>query len=623
MKLEALSCSSNSSESSTSDLIESFPPLEATVSPKENINSLYSNNQWHDKIDSASSTLSSSNSGKLKEKFTTELAIESVAGMTASNKASELNSAYVRGRPSACVFVASLCSNMSDDALCVSVTDHFKQWGTLATVKVLRDTCNRPYAFVQYTTDSDSKLAIEKGHNSVLDGRNIRCEAAKVNRTLFVSSKSFLSKSIIRDRLSNFGEIEELLPSTSKGELYNSGVDTRGYKNWFCKFTYRDDAIRAYANLTEEGIYKVDWTQNIDKSNAPRNINEPEQDSLKVKFDKYSIFVGQLSLEVSEDQLSQRFERHGEILDLNLIKRTNNTFAFIKFKRESSAAGAVERENHSMFCGKTMHVQYRETHIHAPIRTRSNYNNGIPLAPPPINLNKKSFPKNDYVKSKGMIEMSKPKFNSYPSNSFNKGFNKLKQFKSFRPGSYEKKFGNTKTESTWHASQLNLKSEVSESSQVEKKASGDIRVPSAPNESRGSGASSRNNSSTSFPPPPPTTTTPGFPLFYYVPADNVNFANSSSANPPPFYNVYPQYYPATAAAAAAAVAAAAAAASATGGANGNLQYDTPGCPPSGVANVVAGSLEFSLIASHPSYGGIANYMYYPNELEMNINDKKV
>ena len=67
MKLEALSCSSNSSESSTSDLIESFPPLETTVSPKENINSLYSNNQWHDKIDSASSTLSSSNSGKLKK----------------------------------------------------------------------------------------------------------------------------------------------------------------------------------------------------------------------------------------------------------------------------------------------------------------------------------------------------------------------------------------------------------------------------------------------------------------------------------------------------------------------------------------------------------------------------
>ena len=91
--------------------------------------------------------------------------------------------------------------------------------GHISHSQVLRDTCNRPYAFVQYTTDSDSKLAIEKGHNSVLDGRNIRCEAAKVNRTLFVSSKSFLSKSIIRDRLSNFGEIEELLLVHLRGAI--------------------------------------------------------------------------------------------------------------------------------------------------------------------------------------------------------------------------------------------------------------------------------------------------------------------------------------------------------------------------------------------------------------------
>ena len=69
-----------------------------------------------------------------------------------------------------------------------------------------------------------------------------------------------------------------------------------------------------------------------------------------------------MSLEVSEDQLSQRFERHGEILDLNLIKERITRLRSSSLKE--SAAGAVER-NHSMFCGKTMHVQYRETHIHA------------------------------------------------------------------------------------------------------------------------------------------------------------------------------------------------------------------------------------------------------------------
>ena len=46
---------------------------------------------------------------------------------------------------------------------------------------------------------------------------------------------------------------------------------------------------------------------------------------------------------------------------------------------------------------------------------------------------------------------------------------------------------------------IESQSEVSESSQVEE-GQRDIRVPSAPNESRGS---SRNNSSTSFPPPHP------------------------------------------------------------------------------------------------------------------------
>ena len=64
-----------------------------------------------------------------------------------------------RGRPSACVFVASLCSTTADDDLCVSVTNLFEKWGKITRVKVLRDTRNRPYAFVQYTNDKDAAAA--------------------------------------------------------------------------------------------------------------------------------------------------------------------------------------------------------------------------------------------------------------------------------------------------------------------------------------------------------------------------------------------------------------------------------------------------------------------------------
>ena len=49
---------------------------------------------------------------------------------TSSNKA-------VRGLPSSCVFVASLAAVLSDDQLCLSVTEKFKEFGELSGVKVL------------------------------------------------------------------------------------------------------------------------------------------------------------------------------------------------------------------------------------------------------------------------------------------------------------------------------------------------------------------------------------------------------------------------------------------------------------------------------------------------------
>lgn len=93
-------------------------------------------------------------------------------------------------RPSSCVFVASLNAALSDDQLNNSVTRHFSQWGSICFVKVLRDLCERPYAFVQFNTDDDAKNAITHGQGSFLDHRYIRCEPARVNRTLFIYQSS-------------------------------------------------------------------------------------------------------------------------------------------------------------------------------------------------------------------------------------------------------------------------------------------------------------------------------------------------------------------------------------------------------------------------------------------------
>ncbi|CUM45658.1 uncharacterized protein AC631_01571 [Debaryomyces fabryi] len=336
-----------------------------------------------------------------------------------------------RGRPSSCVFVASLCSSRSDDELCVSVTKHFAQWGKLSTVKVLRDPANRPYAFVQYTNDKDSKTAISKGHNSVLNGRNLRCEAAKVNRTLFISSKFLKTEKGFKDALEEFGEIEQLIPSDEFGNVKSNKPNIKSSKHWFCKYVYRDDAIRAFANLSENNLFHIEWAQNIEtfssnKSHTNHNLSKQEEN--KMKFDKFSVFVGQLSSSVTEDELINRFKRHGKIEEVTIIKKTSNTFGFVKYKEEASAASAVERENHSMFKDRTMHVQYRE--LHSNTLKHSPKAQGIALAPPPINLKKRSIlgtkktsdfrkisPFNHHLYPMPIPIPTKKNFNSYTTNN--------------------------------------------------------------------------------------------------------------------------------------------------------------------------------------------------------------
>lgn len=296
----------------------------------------------------------------------------------------------MRGRPSSCVFVASLSAMHSDDHLCNSVNNHFKQWGDITLVKVLRDQVNRPYAFVQYTNDNDAANALAGAQHNTLDGRTIRCEPARVNRTLFVTplNDDLANDTTVQEFLGQYGELEELVYSN----LATAG--TKKPHSWFAKFAYRDDAIRAYAvSIIGSGLpleLLTMFFQSLRLDNVcytpspstaglpqafsslfPRCINTDVQDwsaewaqnlegpnDNRGTIDKQSIFVGQLDSEVTKERLIDRFSRHGTIIDCNLIIRhpdpskmadhhtthRNYSFAFVKFEQEEAAAEAVEQE---------------------------------------------------------------------------------------------------------------------------------------------------------------------------------------------------------------------------------------------------------------------------------------
>lgn len=293
---------------------------------------------------------------------------------------------------------------MSDDNLAIEVTKAFSKWGYLRGVKVLRDTNNRPYAFVQYNNDQDARRAILGANNTELSGRIIRCERAKVNRTLFFTSSTSFNEIEVKTKFESFGELENLYASDEKGFL----LTVERSKSWYIKFVYREDAIRSFVNLKTDRSKLIEWCQNIetkevddydddddDEKNAEGEGNDDEEAFVSGKgripvFDKKSIFIGQLTNEISKEDLLERFSKHGEIVDIYLSKRSNvSDFAFIKFKLESSAATAVEKENHSMFKERTMHVQYKEIHTSKFYKAKESERKGVQLAPPPINFTRR------------------------------------------------------------------------------------------------------------------------------------------------------------------------------------------------------------------------------------------
>lgn len=283
-----------------------------------------------------------------------------------------------KGKPSACVFVASLLSSKSDVQLCRTITDHFEQFGKIVNVKVLRDYSGRPYAFVQYSNDNDCKQAIKESHNTILDGRMIRCEAAKVNRTLFITCFEATTKESIVESLEVFGETELVVASDQLGKAKKEGSDTP-CRFWFVKFSYRDDAIRAFASLADDSLFHVEWAKNI------------EDQATMGRFDKYTIFIGLLSRFATNEDIEAHFGRHGEIKSASVLHKFPASYGFVTFFDEAAAASAVAKDNHTMFMNRSIVVQYRELSSYPKMILSSDM--PVVLAPPPVHSKYKEAPR--------------------------------------------------------------------------------------------------------------------------------------------------------------------------------------------------------------------------------------
>ncbi|KAJ3320017.1 hypothetical protein HDV06_005751 [Boothiomyces sp. JEL0866] len=242
--------------------------------------------------------------------------------------------------PTACLFVASLCTNKTDEQLSASVYSVFQKYGELLNVKVFRDLKQRPFSFVQFKNHQDADKAFIEAAGTALHGRKIRIEKAKVNRTIYVSKIKDLSEEQLRKVFEQFGEIEDfqVLRDYATGE-------SRG--SVFVKYCYREDAMLALQACRLKFDWSVEWSTNLEKSEGLR--------------DPYSIFIGKVDLSVTREMIEQKFGEFGKITDLHTVGESKGLKSiFVQYDNIESPKMAIKLMNGQVFCKRIIKVEFKE-----------------------------------------------------------------------------------------------------------------------------------------------------------------------------------------------------------------------------------------------------------------------
>ncbi|KAK4511219.1 UBX domain-containing protein 10 [Mucor velutinosus] len=273
--------------------------------------------------------------------------------------------------PAACVFVAR---DLKDADLKTSVYEHFLKWGPIMSVKVFKDWLERPYAFVQYEAVDDCKQALREAPKTSIHGRRIRCEPARVNRSIcLISLNQPFSKKHVANILSEYGEIEDMNILQPHGKFHSIII----------KFKFRDDAIRAYTklkfpqkNIMNERSHQqwfVEWAAYLNNDNVYGVCGTT------CRLDKHTIFIGNLPESINEEDLFIKFTKYGHILDIHLIRKPvyrhtyKKVFAFLKYQGEKETKEAIDSENGALYKDKVIRVCYRQYPCNNHYNNRCNY----------------------------------------------------------------------------------------------------------------------------------------------------------------------------------------------------------------------------------------------------------
>eukprot|EP01018_Ginkgo_biloba_P013295 Gb_21901 [translate_table: standard] len=194
---------------------------------------------------------------------------------------------------------------------------------------------NKGYAFVSFTTKEDAVKATKALNGTEWKGRNLRCSQSQAKHRLFIGN---IPKNWDKEELEK--KIDESGPGIQSVELLkdphnegrNRGFAFVEYYNHACAENARQNMSNPNFKLDNRAP-TVSWA---DPKAAPPDINEVK-----------AVYVCNLPDNVTQEQLKELFERHGEItkvvLPLPKAGQTKREFGFVHFAERESALKAIEK----------------------------------------------------------------------------------------------------------------------------------------------------------------------------------------------------------------------------------------------------------------------------------------
>lgn len=223
----------------------------------------------------------------------------------------------------------------------------FSQIGSITKCKLVQEPSQDPYAFIEFSTHDAALRAISALNGRVCLGREMKVNWAtqpqhqvkadtSKHHHIFVGDLSpEIDNKALREAFATFGEI-----SDCKVIRDLQSQKSKGYG--FVSFVNKEDAERSIEQMNGQWLgrraIRTNW--------ATRKPYQPQQKILT--FDEVwsqtgqtncTVYVGNTSPDITEDELVDAFSRFGQIIETRIFKQQG--FCFVRFDNKDNACAAI------------------------------------------------------------------------------------------------------------------------------------------------------------------------------------------------------------------------------------------------------------------------------------------